>query len=139
MPNAEDVRARRDMRLRQDVQARRFAVAALAAWRVTHLLSSEDGPGAALASMRAHLGSGWVGELADCFQCLSLWVAMPLTPFVARRRGEAAVTWLALSGAACLLEQLSAQRAPEPIELEAIPEEEHQSLWDAAERSGQPL
>src|SRR5215218_3478057 len=85
--------------------ATRFALAALAAWRVTHLLAHEDGPGDAVAHLRARLGTGWIGELADCFQCLSFWVAAPLTPFAARNRGDAVVTWLALSGAACLLER----------------------------------
>lgn len=98
--------------------ATRFTVAALATWRLTHLLASEDGPGAVVVRLRARLGTGWMGELADCFQCLSLWVAMPLTPFVTRKRGEAAVTWLALSGAACQLELLLEGRAAELIDLD---------------------
>jgi hypothetical protein len=85
----------------------RFTVAALATWRITHLLTSEDGPGAIVARVRGRLGTGWIGELADCFQCLSLWVAAPLTPFVTREPGDAAVTWLALSAAACQLEALT--------------------------------
>ena len=100
--------------------ATRFALAALAAWRVTHLLAHEDGPGDAVARLRARLGTGWVGELADCFQCLSVWVAAPLTPFAARTRGDAAVTWLALSGAACLLERAGARAEHEVVQLEPI-------------------
>jgi hypothetical protein len=41
----------------------------------------------------------------DCFSCLSVWVAAPLALTVTRRPREALGTWLALSGAACLLER----------------------------------
>jgi hypothetical protein len=58
----------------------------------------------------SELGSGPAGELADCFGCLSMWVAVRLVPFVARRRSEFPVCWLALSGAAFLAERLT----PEP-------------------------
>ena len=84
----------------------RFGVAALATWRVTHLLAHEDGPGDAIVHVRARLGESWAGELMDCFQCMSLWVAAPLALSAARRPREAAPLWLALSGAACLLERL---------------------------------
>ncbi len=57
----------------------------------------------------SRLGSGLAGELADCFGCLSMWVSIPLVPFVARRRAEAPVCWLALSGAAFLLERLGGE------------------------------
>lgn len=82
----------------------RFALAALATWRVTHLLAEEDGPGDAIVRLRARLGDGQAGELMDCFYCLSAWTAMPFALWVGRRR-DAPLAWLALSGAACLLEQ----------------------------------
>ena len=86
----------------------RLALAVLATWRVTHLLGREDGPGEVLARLRARLGWGFWGRLMDCFYCLSVWVAAPLAFFVARRPAELLVAWLALSGAACLLERLGA-------------------------------
>jgi hypothetical protein len=88
-------------------RAMRFVLAALAAWRVTHLLTAEDGPAGIVARARGRLGSGPAGELADCFGCLSMWVAIPLVPLVTRRRAEAPVCWLALSGAAFLLDRLT--------------------------------
>ena len=93
----------------------RFGLAVLATWRVTHLLAAEDGPGDVVARVRARLGPGALGALADCFACLSVWVAAPLARFSARGggRAEMAVTWLALSGAACLLEQ--AVQPPEHV------------------------
>lgn len=84
----------------------RFALAALATWRVTHLLAREDGPGGIVVALRARAGSGPVGELMDCFYCLSVWVAAPFGLALGRRRGEAPLAWLALSGAACLIERL---------------------------------
>jgi hypothetical protein len=86
-------------------QAVRFSLAALAAWRITHLLAAEDGPADLVANLRRRLGSGPAGQLADCFGCLSVWVSIPLAPFVARRRSEMLVCCLAISGAACLLER----------------------------------
>jgi Protein of unknown function (DUF1360) len=85
----------------------KFALSSLATWRITHMLAEEDGPADALVILRARLGSGQLGNLMDCFYCLSIWVAAPLGLAVARRPREAPLTWLALSGAACLLERIT--------------------------------
>ena len=42
----------------------------------------------------------------DCFECLSLWVAVPIAFFVSRKALDLLLVWLALSGAACLLERV---------------------------------
>ena len=81
-----------------------FVLAALATWRVAHLIAEEDGPWNVVARARARAGTGELGELMDCFYCLSLWVAAPAALTVTRER-DLPTTWLALSGAACLLEQ----------------------------------
>jgi hypothetical protein len=60
----------------------RFGVAALATWRLTHLLSNEDGPSETIARVRERLGSCNLGKLMDCFHCTSMWVAMPFTFYV---------------------------------------------------------
>jgi hypothetical protein len=83
----------------------RFGLAVLATWRLAHLVAYEDGPANSIARARARAGTSVVGELMDCFYCLSLWAAAPLALAVAGRRREAPMTWLALSGAACLLER----------------------------------
>jgi len=83
-----------------------FFLAVLATWRVTHLLASEDGPADLIVRFRALLGDGLLGKLMDCFYCLSLWIAAPAALFVTRRPLEWVMTWLALSGGACLLERL---------------------------------
>jgi hypothetical protein len=83
----------------------RFALASLATWRVTHLLAEEDGPADVVIRLRARLEPGRLGDLMDCFYCLSVWVAAPVSLAVVRRPREAPLTWLALSGSACLLER----------------------------------
>jgi len=92
----------------------RLAVGILATWRVTHLLAEEDGPADLVVRLRARLGSGLAGALMDCFQCLSLWIAAPTAFLVSRKPLDWLFAWLALSGAACLLERLG--RAPIVVE-----------------------
>ncbi len=87
-----------------DSQAR-FLLATLATWRITHLLAEEDGPGDIVVRARERVGAGALGSLMDCFNCLSFWVAVPVSAALARKRRLDPLAWLALSGAACLLEQ----------------------------------
>lgn len=89
----------------------RFALAVLATWRITHLLAKEDGPADIIFRLRSGLGDHLVGRLMDCFHCLSLWVAAPAALFVSRRPLEWLMSWLALSGGACLLERLPEKAA----------------------------
>ena len=84
----------------------RFVLAALATWRITPLLAREDGPGDAVFRMRRRAGDGFFGRLLDCFYCLSLWVAAPIALVVTRAPLDLVLCWLALSGAACLLERI---------------------------------
>jgi hypothetical protein len=109
----------------------RLVLAILATWRVTHLLAYEDGPGDVLVKLRTHVGTGFLAQLMDCFQCLSLWVAAPLAFAVARGPLEWALVWLALSGGACVLERLTR----EPVRIQELPplKGEHDGvLWPEA-------
>jgi hypothetical protein len=81
-------------------------LALLATWRVTHLLAYEDGPADVIVKLRAALGSSFAGSLMDCFNCLSMWIAAPAALFVVRTPLAWLMVWLALSGAACLLQRL---------------------------------
>jgi Protein of unknown function (DUF1360) len=84
----------------------RLLLAVLATWRVTHLLANEDGPADIIVKFRKLLGQSLAGQLMDCFNCLSLWIAAAAALFVSRRPLEWLMSWLAVSGAACLLERL---------------------------------
>ena len=94
----------------------RIILATLATWRVTHLLASEDGPADLIVRFRARLGHGLMGSLTDCFNCLSLWIAAPAALFVTRKPLDWLFAWLALSGAACLLERLG----QEPVVIQSL-------------------
>jgi uncharacterized membrane protein len=96
----------------------RFVLAVLATWRVTHLLASEDGPADIMVRLRVRFGNGFFGKLMDCFHCLSFWVAAPMAFFLSWRPWNLLLTWLALSGAACLLERLG----HEPLVIQPNPE-----------------
>ena len=87
-----------------------FVVGVLGVWRVSHLVTAEDGPWGMLATARGWAGHGVLGQLLDCFHCASLWVsavwglAMP-GPWTTR-----VATALALSGGAILLERATTRR-----------------------------
>lgn len=99
----------------------RLVLAVLATWRITHLLANEDGPADLFARFRARLGSGLLGRLMDCFHCLSFWVAAPMAFLIARRPSDLLVAWLALSGAACLLQRIG--QAPVVVQPASPPRE----------------
>lgn len=82
----------------------------LATWRVTHLITAEDGPFNLVARLRQGVGDGFFGDLMDCFYCCSLWVAAPLAYWVGASGVARGVAWLALSGGAILVERLIPER-----------------------------
>jgi hypothetical protein len=90
------------------------------------LLANEDGPADFIFKLRARLGSGFWGKLTDCFHCLSFWVAAPMAFFVSRKPAALLLTWLALSGAACLLERLG----QEPVVIQPAPQENKSEVKD---------
>ena len=98
----------------------RFVVAALATWRITHLLVLEDGPADIIVRLRLRLGRSFAGTLMDCFKCLSLWIAAPAALFVARRLVEWVFSWLALSATACLLERLGQEAVVLPSDKQPL-------------------
>jgi hypothetical protein len=115
----------------------RFVLTVFATWRVTHLLAEEDGPGDVLYRLRRRLGSSVLGRLMDCFFCLSLWVAAPLACVVTLRPADWALTWLALSGAACVLQRVLPENRPSVV-IREFPEEgafDDAMLWPEEERS----
>lgn len=77
----------------------------LGCWRITHLLTSEDGPWGILARLRRAVGKSVLGDLLDCFYCLSLWVAAAFAAALAGGWREGVLLWLAISGGAILLER----------------------------------
>lgn len=104
----------------------------LAVWRITHLLNAEDGPWDLVVRLRRRAGTGFWGELLDCFYCLSLWIAAPLAWWLGEGWKERLLLWPALSAGAILLEKLTSRRndvvAGEPPIYFEDPEEEHHDV-----------
>lgn len=94
-----------------------FVIAALATWRVSHLIAKEEGPFHLFGRWRALVGDHAVGELFTCFQCLSLWVGAGLALLAGLTWKETALLTLALSGAACLMNRLGS----EPFVIQPLP------------------
>ena len=82
-----------------------LALSVFAVWRLTHLLGKEDGPFDIIFLIREKAGKSFLGKLMDCFYCLSIWIALPFGIWLGQNWVEKVLVWLALSGAACLLEQ----------------------------------
>jgi len=100
----------------------RLILSAAAVWRITHLVALEDGPFDVFVSIRRALGGSIFGRLMDCFYCLSFWVAAPFAALVATTLWDGLLVWVALSGAACLLERLAAA----PVEIMPLPREKQE-------------
>ena len=101
---------------------------ALCVWRVTHLLSAEDGPGDLLVRLRRRAGNGFWGRLLDCFYCSSLWVAIPFALLLAEGWREGLLSWLAFSAGAILLERATGAKPAAYLEDE---EDDHELLRQA--------
>lgn len=115
-------------------------LALLGVWRVTHLLHAEAGPGRVIVKLRQAVGDGVVGQAMDCFRCLSLWTALPFALLIGEGWREVALSWLALSGGAILLDaawrRLDMQDSPAAHYLEDEPESTDVQLWKAAPGRG---
>ena len=79
----------------------------LGVWRLSHLLAAEDGPWRIFARLRLWAGSGALGDLMDCFYCLSLWVSGLIMFLFQDSWKERALLWLACSAGAILLDRLT--------------------------------
>lgn len=96
----------------------------LGTWRVTHLLSVEDGPGRWLARARLAVAGGFVGTLINCFYCLSVWTALPFAVTLGQSLRHRLLLWPALSAGSILLERLSARQSSPPARYVEDPEPE---------------
>ena len=107
-----------------------FLLGTLSVWRITHLLSAEDGPWDVVVRLRQNAGEGFLGQLLDCFYCLSIWVSAPLAIFLGKGLGNRILLWPALSAGAILLERVTDHRYDEtPALFVEESEDENVMLW----------
>lgn len=110
----------------------RISVAVFAIWRVTHLLQQEDGPFESIARCRNWLRRVSLAGLADCFYCLSLWLAAPAALSLGLSWRDKLILWPALSGAAIFLNRF-AESFPEAPSYYEEPIREEISQCNVAE------
>ena len=94
-----------------------FLLGALATWRVAALLVQEDGPYNLITHLRRATANTGMGQALRCFYCTSLWVAAPAAFWLTGATPRWVIMWLALSGAASLLERFSGPREPSVFDL----------------------
>ena len=92
--------------MQQEMKFYWLALGILTVWRITHLLSAEDGPWDVVIRLRRWAGESFFGKLLDCFYCLSVWIAAPLGCLIGQSWFERVLLWLSLSAGAILLERV---------------------------------
>lgn len=102
-----------------------LAIYGLACFRLSVLLSEDDGPGHLILKLRSFLKrearehkavrKTYVQEGIECLRCTSVWIAVPVALYAIRRdylhevvlRGvDTLLLWMALSGIAVLLNRI---------------------------------
>ena len=107
------------------MNALKIILAALAVWRLTHLFHIEDGPFRVFGRIRDSIRRLALGELLDCFYCLSLWMAAPFAVWLGSNWQERSVLWMALSATAILINRfVEATDPPENAQQAALYYEE---------------
>lgn len=77
-------------------------VCALAVWRVSRIITREDGPLDIFAKLRGAIDPSqktWIGRGLNCIACVSFWIAL-VTALLA---GLTVAEWLAISALAILI------------------------------------
>lgn len=95
-----------------------FAIAAIGVWRISHLLTVEDGPWRMFARLRHVVQRHRWSDLLDCLYCVSVWVAIPFATVLCHGVRDWCLLWPALSGTAILLERITSAPVPRTQYLE---------------------
>jgi len=101
-----------------DTAGVRLILATFAVWRVTHLVVAEDGPWSVLTRLRRR-----AGVLLTCFNCTSVWVAAAASLVLGGDVAAHVLATAGLSGAAIVVERLTALGAPQATWFEEPPDE----------------
>jgi hypothetical protein len=85
----------------------KYFILVIVVWRLTHLISAEDGPFELILRARRWAGASFVGKLMDCFYCLSIWIGLLGAWYETNAIGEIILLTFYYSGASLLLEKFS--------------------------------
>ena len=94
-------------------------VGTLGIWRVTHLVTVEEGPFHVFAWLRmcaARRPGSYGQELLGCHYCASLVVAAPVATLLASDWRYGLILWPALSAGAVLLERYAGLHLPDLVD-----------------------
>lgn len=74
-----------------------FVLAALTTYRLSRMLTNEEGPFSVFTWLRGRAQpQTWVARGVECIMCMSVWVALPVALYI-DRSWTMPLTWLALS------------------------------------------
>lgn len=85
----------------------KYLVLTIAVWRLTHLISSEDGPFDIIFKFRKMLGESFLGKLMDCFYCLSIWTGLAAAFITGDNWKEIILMCLYYSGSSIIIEKIT--------------------------------
>ena len=85
----------------------KYLLILIVVWRLTHLISSEDGPFDLIIKLRKLLGNSFFGKLMDCFYCLSIWIGLAGAWYAGGDLEEIIILCFYYSGASILLEKIT--------------------------------
>ncbi len=85
----------------------KYFVMVIVVWRLTHLISTEDGPFDLIIKIRKLMGSSIIGKLMDCFYCLSIWIGFFIALYASENLAEIIILTFYYSGASILLEKIT--------------------------------
>ncbi len=85
----------------------KYFIIIVVVWRLTHLISAEDGPFDLIIKLRKLFGNSFFGKLMDCFYCLSIWIGFACACYAGNNLKEIIILTLYYSGTSILLEKLT--------------------------------
>lgn len=87
-----------------------FALSALAVYRLSRMISDEEGPFEAFTKLRGLAPTtNWIGRGLECIMCVSVWVALPAALYI-DPTWTLPLTWLALSGVTVVIRKWEQKR-----------------------------
>jgi hypothetical protein len=85
----------------------KIVLSMLAVWRLSHMMARETGPLKIFSRIYNWLPVGTWKSLMECPLCLSVWLSVPFVVYLRPANvPDGIVLWLALSGAASIMEKL---------------------------------
>lgn len=87
-----------------------FVLAALAVYRLSRMLTDEEGPFMIFTKLRGLAKPDtWVGRGLECIMCMSVWVALAVALYI-DLTWTLPLTWLALSSVTVLIRKWEQKR-----------------------------